>query len=137
MEKSNISSVRAKDAIISIGEFDGKERRLKFDLNAFAELEDRFGSLTVMQERLKGGSIKDIRTLLWVGLLWEHTVYDEDTGDVVKYTISPNTVGKWLDLSNIPIIMKAVGKAISGALPEGATQKAVAAAGEPTIEAKN
>lgn len=137
MEKSNISSIRAKEAVVSIGEFDGKERKLKFDLNAFAELENRFGSLATMQERMQSGSIKDIRTLLWIGLLWDHTIYDEDTGEVVKYTISENTVGRWLDLGSIKSVMEAVGQAISGALPEGAAQKAVAAAGEATIEAKN
>lgn len=47
-----------------------KPRTLLFDLNAFAELEDKFGSLDQAFQKMQQGSVKATRTLLWAGLLY-------------------------------------------------------------------
>ncbi len=46
-----------------------KPRTLLFDLNAFAELEDKFGSLDQAFQKMQAGSVKATRTLLLAGLL--------------------------------------------------------------------
>ena len=48
-----------------------KPRTLLFDLNAFAELEERFGSMDKAFDAMQKGSLKAARTLLWAGLLHE------------------------------------------------------------------
>lgn len=53
-----------------------KPRTIKFDLNAFALLEEEYGSIGAAMEALEGGSIKAIRTVLWAGLV--HEEMDED-----------------------------------------------------------
>ena len=40
-----------------------KPRTLLFDLNAFAELEDKFGSLDQAFQKMQAGSVKATRTL--------------------------------------------------------------------------
>ena len=56
-----------------------KPRTLLFDLNAFAELEDKFGSLDQAFQKMQQGSVKATRTLLWAGLRQNYrclTVWD-------------------------------------------------------------
>ena len=48
-----------------------RPRKLLLDLNAFAELEDKFGSLDQASQKMQQGSVKATRTLLWAGLLHE------------------------------------------------------------------
>ncbi len=76
-----------------------KPRTLLFDLNAFAELEDKFGSL-----------------LLWAGLLHE----DEN--------LTERQVGAMISLTNVEKIMEQITEALTAALPEdtGDAEKAVA-----------
>lgn len=59
-------------AIVDV-EVGGEQRRLRFDLNALAEIEDRLqlDGITEVFGRLEKGSIKTLRVLLWAGLLHE------------------------------------------------------------------
>ena len=57
-----------------------KPRALLFDLNAFAELEDKFGSLDQAFQKMQQGSVKATRTLLWAGLLHEDETLDRAQG---------------------------------------------------------
>ena len=91
--KSNLDQVRVPAGAYYIGEFGGKARYIRYDLNAFAEMEEMFGSMEAAQERLQGGSMKDVRTVLWLGLIWDEVVLDEVTGDPIKYTLSQYEVG--------------------------------------------
>lgn len=73
-----------------------KERTLQFDLNAFAELENRYGSVDNAMKQLQQGKISDIRTILWVALIHEEVELDEVTGEPIKYNITPYQVGSWI-----------------------------------------
>lgn len=117
-EKSNLDQIRVAPGSYHIGNFSGKERYIRFDLNAFAEMETKFGTMEEAQERLKGGSMKDIRTVLWLGLIWDEVVLDEVTGEPIRYTISEYQVGSWLTTLNLEDVMSKLQAAISGSLPE-------------------
>lgn len=116
--KSNLDQVRVPAGAYYIGAFGGKDRYIRYDLNAFAEMEDLFGSMEAAQERLQGGSMKDIRTVLWLGLIWDEVVLDEVTGDPIKYTLSQYEVGSWLTTMNLQDVMDKLQSAISGSLPD-------------------
>ena len=116
--KSNLDQVRVPAGAYYIGAFGGKDRYIRYDLNAFAEMEDLFRSMEAAQERLQGGSMKDIRTVLWLGLIWDEVVLDEVTGDPIKYTLSQYEVGSWLTTMNLQEVMDKLQSAISGSLPD-------------------
>ena len=83
-----------------------KPRTLLFDLNAFAELEDKFGSLDQAFQKMQQGSVKATRTLLWAGLLHE----DEN--------LTERQVGAMISLTNVEKIMEQITEALTAALPE-------------------
>lgn len=122
-EKSNLDQIRTAPGSYYIGKFGGKERYIRFDLNAFAEMETKFGNMEEAQERLKGGSMKDIRTVLWLGLIWDEVVLDEVTGEPIRYSISEYQVGSWLTTLNLNEIMATLQDAISGSLPDNPEAK--------------
>lgn len=107
-----------RNDMYSIGVFEGKERFVKFDLNAFAEMEKIYGSMDAANEALSKGTMKDIRQILWLGLIHDQAVLDEVTGEPVKYNITTYQVGSWLTTSNMKTVMKKLMDAINGALPE-------------------
>ena len=117
-EKSNLEQIRTTPGSYYIGTFGGKARFIRFDLNAFAEMETKFGNMEVAQERLKEGSMKDIRTVLWLGLIWDEVILDEITGEPIRYTLSEYQVGSWLTTLNLQEIMATLQSAISGSLPD-------------------
>lgn len=123
VEKSNLDQIRTAPGSYYIGTFGGKERYVRFDLNAFAEMETKFGSMEEAQERLKGGSMKDIRTVLWLGLIWDEVVLDEVNGEPIRYTISEFQVGSWLTTLNLENVMSKLQDAISGSLPDNPENK--------------
>lgn len=118
-EKSNLDQVRTPAGSYYIGNFGGKDRYIRYDLNAFAEMEDMFGTMEKAQERLQSGSMKDIRTVLWLGLIWDEVELDEVTGDPIRYTLSQYQVGSWLTTMNLQEVMNKLQNAISGSLPDG------------------
>lgn len=122
-EESNLHEIRQQEGKYYIGTFDGKERYICFDLNAFAELEERFGSMQAAQDRLQSGSMKDIRLVMWLGLIWDETVADPETGEPISYNISVHQVGSWLNTSNLNNVVTKLQSAMTGALPDEATMK--------------
>ena len=96
----------------------GKERTLKFDLNAFAELENRFGSVQAAMEEMKSGGMKTIRAMVWVSLIHDEAVIDEYTGEPIGYNITPYQVGSWLTPDMLPEVSEKLGKAISNSMPD-------------------
>ena len=83
-----------------------KPRVLLFDLNAFAELEDKFGSLDQAVQKMQQDSVKATRTLLWAGLNHE----DE--------TLTERRVGAMISLTNVETIMEQMIQALTVALSE-------------------
>lgn len=98
----NIRDIRAKLIPIQID----KKRHLKFDLNAFAELEELYGDINTAFEAIQKGSIKAIRAMLWAGLVHEDR------------SLTLEQVGSMIDMSNINEVVSAISKAISEALPQ-------------------
>jgi hypothetical protein len=120
---SSLDQIRSAVGAYHIGNFGGKERFIRFDLNAFAEMENKFGNMEAAQERLKAGSMKDIRTVLWLGLIWDEVVLDDLTGEPIRYTLSEYQVGSWLTTLNLEAVMSKLQDAISGSLPDNPENK--------------
>lgn len=99
---ANVKNVRVRLVPVQLD----KERHLKFDLNAFAELEERYGSVDAALDALEKGSIKAIRTIVWAGLLHE------------EETLTARQVGSWIGLEHLETLSKALNKAMTDALPE-------------------
>lgn len=117
---SNIKDVRPQRVFMELG---GKSREIKFDLNAFAELETKFGSVEQAMAILQQGSIKGIRTILWVGLIHEEAILDEKTGEPIGYNITPHQVGSWIDSSMLKLAIEQLTTALVGSLPEEEKQE--------------
>lgn len=83
-----------------------KPRNLIYDLNAFAELEEEFGSIEEAMKSLEEGKIKSLIAILWAGLVHE----DEE--------LTPKQVGSLIGLTDLQDVANALTEAISSALPE-------------------
>ena len=100
---ANLKDVKSKDIKITLS--DGVERSIKFDLNAMAELEDKYGTVDAAFEALDNSSIKALRFILWAGL-----VHGDES-------LTEKHVGSLIDMSNISSIMSTVGEAFNNDLP--------------------
>jgi hypothetical protein len=77
-----------------------KSRNIRYDLNAFAEIEDKLGITMAELPDVKVG-MKTIRTLLWAGLIHE----DEN--------LTESAVGKLVDPDNLKYVQEKVVEAFS------------------------
>jgi hypothetical protein len=125
---SNVKNIRVKPVELTI---DDKTYLIKYDFNAFIELEDIYGSIDEAMEKVQGEIVKDadgkpvmvkdedgkkvekrkinmkaMRDFLWAGLLFGND-------DLQK-----KEVGKLLELSNLQYVISKMMEAITGALPE-------------------
>jgi hypothetical protein len=104
---SNLKDVRQQGVTITLD----KERHILFDLNAFAELEDAYGSVNDAMKALEKGSVKAIRKLLWAGLIHE----DE--------ALTERQVGRLVTLVDLESVAKEIGKAISVSTPDAEVEE--------------
>ncbi|PEM08507.1 hypothetical protein [Bacillus wiedmannii] len=81
-----------------------KKRKLKFDLNAFAEIEDTLGVPMSRMSEIEMG-MKTVRTLLYAGLLHE----DEE--------MTERKAGSLVTMENMEEVQKAIGEAFAAAAP--------------------
>lgn len=79
-----------------------KPRVVKYDLNAFAEIEDRFNVPVSKIGEIEMG-LKQVRTLLWAGLIHE----DE--------ALTEKQVGALVDFSNLEYVNQKIVEAFSNA----------------------
>ena len=99
---SNLDTIRIKSVPVMLD----KERHIRFDLNAFAELEEVTGkTLTDSIDDIGKGSLKTVRTVLWAGLVWEDP------------ELTPVMVGSFIGMHNLSEVTVALTDAISSALP--------------------
>lgn len=78
---SNVKDLKYKPTKLVLN---GKEHTLQYDLNAFAELEDKFGSVEAAMKAMEKGSIKVLRTFIWAGLVHEdETITERYVGSVI------------------------------------------------------
>ena len=101
---ANIKKLRREPVVIDIG--DGIERELRYTLNSFALIEEKYGTIDNAMEALKSGSIAAIRFVLWAGLIHE----DEN--------LSEHYVGSQIDLSDLEDLAEKMNKAMMGDLPQ-------------------
>jgi hypothetical protein len=118
---AQIQDLRPKIVKIDLG---GKERVIKFDLNAYAELENRFGSVEKAMNILQEGSLVGLRTILWAGLIHDEAVIDPRTGEPTSYNVTPFMVGSWIEPTEMQSVSIKLSEAILATLP--ANQRAEA-----------
>ena len=125
---SNAKNVRVKPVEIEI---DGEKYEMKYDFNAFIELEEMYGSIDEAMEAVQGEvvknkdgkpemiedddgkkvekrkfSLKAMRDFLWSGMHFGNS------------KITKRDVGKLLEFGNFQYVVTEMMKAITGALPE-------------------
>ncbi len=100
---SNLSDIRAKKTPVKLGD---KTYHLHYDLNAFAELEEIYGSVETAMNTLAEGSVKAIINVLWAGLIHENE------------TLTQKEVGRMFDLSQVKQIGELINTAINEAIPK-------------------
>ena len=101
---ANIKKLRREPVIVDIG--DDVERTLRYTLNSFALIEEKYGTIDKAMEALNSGSIAAIRFVLWAGLVHE----DEN--------LSEHYVGNQIDLSDLEDLAEKMNKAMMGDLPQ-------------------
>lgn len=105
----------AEIVTVSIG---GKERTIKYDMNAFAELEKMYGSVDAAMESLSEGSISSIKKILWAGLIHDEVeTFDEFTGEPLKYKLTPYQLGAMIGLGELNEVSGQLTKAMIAAMP--------------------
>ena len=102
-----ISDIRPKTVKVMLD----KERHLQFDLNAFALLEEKYGSVEEALNTLETGSIKAIREVLWAGLV------HEELDEKFEPKISPIQVGSWIGISGLEALTEKIKEALDQAKP--------------------
>ena len=100
---SNVREIKTRVKSITLS--DGVERQIKFDLNAMAELEDKYGSVEAAFNALEKNSIKAIRSVLWAGLLHSDP------------TLTEQQVGSLIDLDSMGDIMEQLGESLTDSMP--------------------
>jgi hypothetical protein len=101
---SNIADVRRKEIAITLS--DGVERKLRFTLNALAELEEMFGTVQEAFDRLeKNNSLVALRAILWAGFI-------EDDPDLTL-----KKLGSLIDLADMSSLTETVAKAFAEDMP--------------------
>ena len=132
---SNVKNVRVKPVKIEI---DGMAYEVKYDFNAFIELEEIYGSIEEAMEAMQGKvilgkdgkpvmikdddgtqvekrkfSLKAMRDFLWAGMLFGNA------------KLTKRDVGKLLEFGNFQYVVEKMMSAITGALPEKVDNEAV------------
>lgn len=83
-----------------------KKRRLKFNMNALSELEDVLGKpVTQLSDQSIG--MKELRALLWAGLLHEDP------------ELTLHMAGELVEMENIQVISEKITEAMMLAFPQG------------------
>lgn len=101
---ANLDKVRPSTAKVILS--DGKERKLKFTLNALALLEDGYGTVEKAFDELEKNSMKAIRLILWAGLTWEDP------------NITEMEVGNLIDITTMGDVVESLGEAFENDMPE-------------------
>lgn len=120
----NIKDVKSKTVPLIL--MDGKERHLRFTLNALAELEDKYGSVEAAFNKVeKENSVSALRYVLWAGLMWE----DDE--------LTEKQVGNLIDLNYMQEMITTLGVALDGDMPVDPQAKILAAQSVPLADKVN
>lgn len=97
----NVDKVKREPVYVELD----KKRELKFTLNSFAEMEDKFGSVDLALEKMEKGSIKAVRFMLWAGLIHE----DDE--------LTEKQVGNMIELQDLQELSDKMNKVMTNDLP--------------------
>lgn len=100
---SNVKDVRIKPIKIML---DGEEHSLCYDLNAFAELEEKYGTVEKALQAMEKGNFRAVRTFIWAGMLRE----DEN--------ITERKVGSLITPGQLEDLAAKIGEALEQASPK-------------------
>ena len=109
---ANVKDVKSKVVTITLN--DGVERTLKYDLNAMAELEDKYGSVDAAFEAVNANSIKAIRCVLWAGLIH------------AEPELTERQVGSMIDMAYLANLVDTMGEAFEADMPPVPEESGVA-----------
>jgi hypothetical protein len=84
-----------------------KPRRLRYDLSALADIEEKMGIDSVYEFFEKPLNFRTIRTVVWAGLLHEDP------------TLTEQDVGRMVDGENYQVVYDATLQALASAFPQG------------------
>ena len=87
-----------------------KPRTLKYTLNSFAEMEEKYGSVEAALDAVSSNKVTAIRFMLWAGLIHE----DDD--------LTEKEVGNLIAASDLPMLCEKLMEAFEGDAP---TQKQI------------
>ncbi len=99
---AKIENAKAKGVPIVLN---GRDFRIKYDINAMIELEDAFGSLQEAMDSMKTMQMKGFRKLLWAGLIHNNEISEKEVGSLIDFKDFKNIADK-------------IGEAFTQALPE-------------------
>lgn len=109
---SNVSKIKRQPVYIELG---GEQKQLKYTLNSFAEMEDRYGSVDEALKAMEKGSIKAVRFMLWVGL-----IHADDT-------ITEKQVGALIELNDLNELSEKMNQTMNLDLPVKETKETIVA----------
>ena len=101
----NLDNVKEKRVAITLD----KPRYIKFGFEAFALLEEKFGTLEQAMSALEEGKLNTLKTILWAGL---QDGLEEDE------VLTEKQVGKMLEIDMLSMIVAAITSAINQAMPQ-------------------
>ena len=102
-----VNDVRPKAVKVDLD----KERSLQYDLNSFAVLEEKYGSVDAALSALETGSIKAVREMLWAGLIHEEL---DEKGEPM---ITPVQVGSWIGIGGLEGLSEKIREALEQTKP--------------------
>lgn len=102
---SEINKIRRKKITLPEGVLD-KERTLKYTLDAYAEMEERYGSVDTALEMFAQRNMKAAIFILWCGLKHE----DDD--------LTEKQVGRMIDARDLPLCFAQITKAVEADGPQ-------------------
>lgn len=115
-----MSSQRIKPVHIKLGD---KDYEMRVDFNCFCELEDIYGEIDILFEKLKKPSLKDLRNCIYASIKYQ----DEK--------LTPLKVGQLIaGFENIKDLNRKIMDAIADSLPKADENEKNAAAQEQTEE---
>jgi len=98
----NVNKVKREPVEVELD----KIRHLKYTLNSFAEMEDKYGSVDVALKAMEKGSIKAVRFMLWIGLIHEDP------------TLTELEVGAMIEPQDLEELAKKMNQTMGADLPE-------------------
>lgn len=114
----NLQDIKPEKVFIELND---RQLELRYDLNAFAELEEVYGTVDKAMKAMEDGSIRAIRVMLWAGLVHAFVKYDSK-GMVENYGVTPIDVGSWLTPANMEEVSKKLAQALVKSLPKNKEQ---------------